>query len=465
MPDNLKSISPLDGRYYDHVKELSNYFSEFALFKYRLQVEVEYFIKLNKVIGNKLVDRDKKELRLLYEKFTLKDAEAIKEEEKIVNHDVKVVELFIKKKLGELKKNESKEKDSKNASINNELVHFSLTSEDIDNIAYGLMINEFISDIFLDKLEKLKQNLVKKAVKYKNDAMLARTHGQPASPTTMGKEIAVFLNRLDNQIKELKKIKIKAKLNGTTGNFSAHHTAYPNIDWIGFSKDFISGFGLEPNLVTTQIEAGDSLAVVFDCVKRINNIWIDLCQDMWRYISYDYFTQKIIKQEVGSSTMPHKVNPISFENAEANLMLANSLLGFFSDKLTKSRMQRDLSDKSVKRNIGVSFGHCLLGYNNCINGLDKIEINKDKLLKDLNSNIVVIAEAIQTILRREGYDKPYEKLKELTRGKSLTMNELKKFIQGLDVDEKVKKELLILKPENYIGLASKLVDLAKKECE
>ena len=445
--NELTAVSPIDGRYRKKVEELSEYFSEFALIKNRIRVEVEYLIFLSKQeIIRKLTSDEEKLLKKLYLKFEVKDAEEVKSIEKKTNHDVKAVEYYIREKI-------------KGSSIEDlsQKIHIALTSDDVNNVAYGLSVKEFLENIFLKEIESVKNSLVELAGKNKDVVMVARTHGQPAVPTTLGKEFAVFAYRLNRQIDQLKKIRVTAKLNGAVGNYNAHVAAYPEADWIKFSKEFISNLGLEPNLITTQIEPHDNLAEIFHNIIRINNILLDLDRDMWTYISMDYLKQKVKKEEVGSSTMPHKVNPIDFENSEGNFGIANVLMGHLSRKLPVSRLQRDLSDSTVIRNIGVAFAHSIIAYQSTLKGLGKIEVNNEKISQDLRNHPEIISEGIQTILRREGISEAYEKLKKLTRGKKITRNDIEGFIRGLDVDEKVKKELLELTPENYVGLASKLV--------
>lgn len=453
----LNSISPIDGRYASKTAPLVPYFSEWALMRYRVLVEVEYFIALSAVglTGLRaLTNTEIKVLRKLYEDFSDKSFEAIKSFEKTTNHDVKAVEYFIKDSL-------------KKGSLKNSLewIHFGLTSEDINNISYALMISDSLEQVLAPKIQITIAELNNLAKKHKDLPMLARTHGQSASPTTFGKEMRVFARRLEQQFGILENIKISAKLNGATGNYNALVTAYPKANWISFSRKFIEGFNktrtykLEPNLITTQIECHDSYVAVFDAVRRINTVLLGLNQDIWRYISDAWIVQKPKKGETGSSTMPHKVNPIDFENSEGNLGLANSLFEFFARKLPISRLQRDLSDSTVERAFGEAFGHSLVAYEYLLSGLSKIEVSEHKMREDLGRNPEVIAEAIQTVLRRENYPIPYETLKDLTRGKKVTLGDFEIFINSLDVPEKVKNELKKLTPENYIGLAAKLAVL------
>lgn len=458
---SLNSISPIDGRYEKYTKALEPYFSEAASMKYKILMECEYLISLSETSGieiRKLNDKEKKLIRSLYQNFTLEDAEIISDIElegykniKATNHDFKAMEYFIKEKLGQTSLKDVLE-----------FVHFGLTSEDASNIAYALMISDSLEQVILPEISKIVSELNKLAKKYKNLPMLARTHGQPASPTTFGKEMKVFALRLKQHYDILNNVRILAKLNGATGNYNALNIAYPNIDWIKFSKKFIESFNksrtlkLAPNFVTTQIECHDSYVTVFDTIRRINTILLDFNQDMWRYISDGWVGQRPVEGEVGSSTMPHKINPWFLENSEGNLGMANAMFEFFGRKLPISRLQRDLSDSTVLRNIGVAFAHSLIGFKYLNNQLGRLVINKEKTLKDLNDHPEVITEAIQTILRREGVAMPYEKLKELTRGKNVTLPDIHEFIKTLEVSDKIKKELSKITPENYTGLASKL---------
>ena len=442
----LDAISPVDGRYRDKVDSISKYFSEKALIYYRLKVEIEYFLFLCKNRIGKLKplsSKNNKNLRDIYNNFSIKDAIEIKKIEEKTNHDVKAVEYFIKKKFDQYKLTNYKE-----------FIHFGLTSQDINNTAIPLSVKEFINNIYLPELDKLIKYLDKISKKYKDITIISRTHGQPASPTKLGKEILVFSTRIKNQRKSLVKIPNSAKFGGAVGNFNAHKVAFPKIKWKTFGKRFVeSELGLDYSFPTTQIEHYDSFASLCDNVRRINNILLDLSLDTWTYISLDYFKQKINKDEVGSSAMPHKVNPIDFENAEGNIGLANSIFDFFSNKLTKSRLQRDLSDSTVLRNIGVPFSHTIISMKSIIKGLDKLIVNKSKINADLEENWIIISEAIQTILRREGYPNPYESLKELTRkNTSITKEILHKFIDTLEVNKKIKDELKVITPSNYTGI-------------
>lgn len=453
----IHAINPLDGRYGERVGALVPYFSESALMKYRVMMECEYLIALS-VLGKtalrKMTVGEVKIVRDLYIKWNDASYQKIKDFENTTNHDVKAVEYFIKEKLSK-------------TSLKNciEWVHFATTSEDTNNIAYALMLSDSLENVMIPEIKNIVKELRTLSVKYKNLPMLARTHGQSASPTTFGKEMFVFVARLENQILHLSNSKIQAKLNGATGNWNAHVASYPNINWPKFSADFINGLNklsprtlsLEPNLITTQIECHDSYVAVFDTIRRINTILLDFNQDMWRYISDGWIGQKTKAGEVGSSTMPHKVNPIDFENSEGNIGIANALFEFFARKLPVSRLQRDLSDSTVERAFGTAFGHSYLAYVMLSKGLSKININENKIKEDLLAHPEVVAEAIQTVLRRESYPIPYESLKELTRGKMVTMADFATFIDTLKVPPAIKTELKKFTPFSYTGLASKLV--------
>ena len=443
---NLNSISPIDGRYSNKTEALSHYFSEKALIFYRLKVEIEYFISLCKIGIPQLKKFESKkfnDLRNIYLDFSNDDAIEIKNIEKTTNHDVKAVEYFIKQKFEILGISDFKE-----------FIHFGLTSQDINNTAIPLSVKEFITNVYLPKITKVIEAIENKNEELKDITIIARTHGQPASPTKLGKEFRVFSSRINEQMKTLKNIPNSAKFAGAVGNFNAHKVAYPDIDWKKFGENFIeSELGLNYSFPTTQIEHYDSFAALCDNCRRINNILLDMCVDIWTYISHDYFKQKIIKDEVGSSAMPHKVNPIDFENSEGNLGLANSTFYFFSNKLTKSRLQRDLTDSTVLRNIGIPFGHTLISFESLLKGLKKIYVNKVKINKDIEDNWIVVSEAIQTILRREGYNNPYEIMKELTRNnEKIDKNSLHEFIDKLDVDDTIKNELKQISPHNYTGI-------------
>ena len=442
--NSINAISPIDGRYSTQTDYLSEFFSEKALIKFRLKVEVEYFIKLTEIGINQLSDWNKKNnptLRNIYDNFNDSHANEIKKIEKTTNHDVKAVEYFLKNKFKSL----GFEKYS-------EFIHFGLTSQDINNTAIPLSLKEYFNSYY-DLLENLLKHLKDKSVEYKDVTILARTHGQPASPTKLGKEFNVFIVRVEEQLKYLKKIPFSAKFGGATGNFNAHHIAYPEIDWKKFAESFVKNMGLSLSFPTTQIEHYDNLAAIFDNIKRINSIIIDFNQDMWLYISMDYFKQKIKKGEIGSSAMPHKVNPIDFENSEGNLGIANSIFNHLSSKLPISRLQRDLTDSTVLRNLGVPIAHTIIGINSTIKGINKILLNKNKIDEDLENNWIVISEAIQTVLRREGYPKPYEALKKLTRkNEKIDKITFSNFINSLEISEKVKKELIKISPFNYTGI-------------
>ena len=442
----LQAISPIDGRYFEKTKTLSRNFSEEALIKYRVKVEIEYFIALCKLPLPQLKEIDASmfpKLKEIYLDFSHEDALAVKEIESTTNHDVKAVEYFIKQKFDELGLQEHKE-----------FIHFGLTSQDINNTAIPLSIKDALVESYLPALEDLLKRLAELASDWKDIPMLARTHGQPASPTRLGKEIEVFVVRLLEQLKYLKDIPHAAKFGGATGNFNAHNIAFPQIDWKVFGKNYVEGnLGLHYSFPTTQIEHYDHMASLFDGLKRINNIIIDLDRDIWTYVSMDYFKQKIKAGEVGSSAMPHKVNPIDFENSEGNLGIANALFEYLSGKLPISRLQRDLTDSTVLRNVGVPFGHTLIGFSSTLKGLNKLLLNEYKLNEDLERNWAVVAEAIQTVLRREAYPNPYEALKGLTRtNEAINKESMASFIEGLDVSEELKEELKRITPQNYTGI-------------
>ena len=441
----LTAISPLDGRYRQKVDELDRYFSEFGLIRYRLMVEIEYFIALCEIPLPQLADFKKdnyKVLRAFYEDFEVIDAEKIKEREKITNHDIKAVEYFLKERF--LQQGWGKW---------SEFIHFGLTSQDINNTAIPLSIKDALIDVYFPILYELRETLAIFADEWKDIPMLARTHGQPATPTRLGKEIAVFVARLDGQIKYFGQIPYSAKFGGATGNFNAHKVAFPEIDWISFANNFVNEeLGLQRSEPTTQIEHYDNLAALFDNMRRINVILIDLARDIWTYISLEYFRQKIKKGEIGSSAMPHKVNPIDFENGEGNLGYANAIFEHLSMKLPISRLQRDLTDSTVLRNVGVPIGHSILAFNSILKGLNKLIVNADKMHSDLENNWAVVSEAIQTILRREGYPKPYEALLDLTRtNEKITGESISRFIDGLEIGDNVKAELKAITPFNYTG--------------
>lgn len=446
MENQLLAISPVDGRYHKVTSGLGKYFSEFALIQYRIRVEVEYYIALCELPLPQLkgFDRSKYiELRDLYLDFDVKDALKIKETEKITNHDLKAVEYYIKEALDELGIQKFRE-----------FVHFGLTSQDINNTAIPLSLKEYMEAEYMPMIGDLVVSLTQLAEEWEEVPMLARTHGQPASPTRLGKEIMVFVERIDQQLRQLRHIPYSAKFGGATGNFNAHHAAYPDIDWRSFAKDFVGGIlGLEQSWPTTQIEHYDNLAALFDCVKRINNIIIDLDRDLWTYISMDYFKQRIREGEVGSSAMPHKVNPIDFENSEGNLGIANAMLEHLSAKLPISRLQRDLTDSTVLRNVGVPMAHTTIAIQSTLKGLNKLLLNQEKMNSDLELNWAVVAEGIQNILRREGYPNPYEALKGLTRtNERINEEAIGSFIDSLEISENVKEELRAFSPQNYTGI-------------
>lgn len=441
--NKLTAISPIDGRYRDKTDELAAFFSEYALIKYRVRVEVEYFIALCEADIPSLEHVDRQlfaKLRALYENFTEEDALKIKDIEKITNHDVKAVEYFLKEKFDKLQLSDYKE-----------FIHFGLTSQDINNTATPMMWQEALQIVYVPELESLIAQIDAYAEAWKEIPMLARTHGQPASPTRLGKEMKVFAYRLTNQLEVLQHIPAKAKFGGATGNFNAHRVAYPAMDWKKFAEEFLfNKLNLRREEYTTQISNYDALAASFDALKRINTILIDFCRDMWQYISMEYFKQKIKEGEVGSSAMPHKVNPIDFENAEGNLGIANALLEHLSAKLPISRLQRDLTDSTVIRNMGIPLAHGIIALKSTTKALDKLLLNSDAIERDLENNWAVVAEGIQTILRREGYPKPYEALKGLTRtNRHITRELISEFIDGLAVDDRVKKELKAITPQSY----------------
>ena len=439
---NLTAISPVDGRYRKQVAQLDKYFSEYALIKYRVKVEIAYFVYLSDKKFFKLPAKTKQRLIELGENFSIAEAEQVKKIEAITNHDVKAVEYFLKQQL-----------DKANIIAEKEWIHFGLTSQDINNTAIPLSWKDFLLKEYMPAVINLQEKLNSLAEKWRDVSMLAHTHGQPASPTKLGKELLVFVERINNQLKLFSQIPFAAKFGGATGNFNAHNIAFPKKDWKQFGDEFIESLNLQRLQHTTQIEHYDYLAAHFDAIKRINNILIDLCRDMWIYISMDYFKQKIKKDEVGSSAMPHKVNPIDFENAEGNLGVANALLEHFAAKLPISRLQRDLTDSTVLRNLGVPMAHTFISLYSVEKGLDKLLLNEAKLNADLENNWAVIAEAIQTILRRENYPNPYEALKALTRGNAaIDKKSIQKFIDELDVSTAVKKELKKITPHNYTGV-------------
>ncbi|HXD77553.1 MAG TPA: adenylosuccinate lyase [Puia sp.] len=450
----LTAISPIDGRYRHQVQHLDDYFSEFALIRYRVLVEVEYFLYLNKKKFFPLNAATRRKLQAILNQFSLEDAQWIKTTELTTNHDVKAVEYFLKDRL----KEEFGTSTGAHADVHSpisEWIHFGLTSQDINNTAVPLLWKHALEFEYLPALLNLKRELQLLAREWKDVPMLARTHGQPASPTILGREIMVFIERIEDQVELLIQVPFSAKFGGATGNFNALYAAFPDKNWVNLANEFVEGtLGLQRQQYTTQIEHYDNLAAHFDTIKRINNVLIDLCRDVWAYVSMDYFTQKTKAGEIGSSAMPHKVNPIDFENAEGNLGIANALLEHFSAKLPISRLQRDLTDSTVLRNIGVPFSHTILALKSIEKGLDKLVLNREKLDRDLDSNWAVVAEAIQTVLRRENYPQPYEALKELTRGKGgIDQKAIHHFIDGLKITAAVKKELKAITPHNYTGPA------------
>ena len=452
--NELTAVSPIDGRYRSKSEPLAGYFSEYALIRYRVRVEIEYFIALCELPLPQLQDFDRalfEPLRDIYRHFTVDDARRVKAIESITNHDVKAVEYFIKERLTPvLEANGGAQ--STDQVLN--FVHFGLTSQDINNTSVPLSIKEALNDVYVPMLEELIEQLNDYAEEWKMVPMLAKTHGQPASPTRLGKEVMVYVYRLEEQLRALKDVPMTAKFGGATGNFNAHHVAYPQYDWREFGNCFVSEkLGLEREQYTTQISNYDHLAALFDALKRINTIIIDLDRDFWMYISMDYFKQKIKKGEVGSSAMPHKVNPIDYENSEGNLGMSNAILTFLAQKLPVSRLQRDLTDSTVLRNVGVPMGHTLIALQSTLKGLRKLILNEDKLHQDLENTWAVVAEAIQTILRREGYPNPYETLKALTRtNQKMTAETIHQFIETLEVSESVKEELRAITPWNYTGV-------------
>ena len=442
----LNAISPIDGRYRNKTANLAPYFSEEALIKYRVLVEIEYFIALCNIPLPQLENFDVSlydDLRAIYEEFSTEDAQKIKDIEKVTNHDVKAVEYFIKEAFDKLNISEYKE-----------FIHFGLTSQDINNTAIPLSIKEALNDVYTNNLNDVLKKLSELANEWKDIPMLARTHGQPASPTRLGKEIQVFITRIEQQIIYMNNIPNAAKFGGATGNYNAHKIAYPNIDWKAFGTSFVEEtLGLHHSFPTTQIEHYDHMAALFDGLKRINTILVDLNRDIWTYVSMDYFKQKIKAGEVGSSAMPHKVNPIDFENSEGNLGIANAIFEHLSAKLPISRLQRDLTDSTVLRNVGVPFGHTIIGLQSTLKGLNKLLLNEEQFALDLEANWAVVAEAIQNILRREGYPKPYEALKGLTRtNEKITQHSIAEFIDTLDVNDTIKNELKQITPSNYTGI-------------
>ena len=452
MSDPLKNISPLDGRYSKSIETLSDYFSESALIKYRIKVEIEYLIHLSRQKEVKeldpISDKDIKRFQKIYNSFSIEDAKRVKAIEVATNHDVKAVEYFIREKLEKMNKKRLYP-----------WIHFALTSEDVNNLSYSLMWQDGMRNVFLPEFREVIKKLNTIAKQFSTTAMLSLTHGQSATPTTFGKELAVFIHRLNRQFEQIKKQQLQGKFGGATGTWAAHYTAYPKMDWLNFSKKFIRSLGLDPNLVTTQIEPHDSVVESYHSMIRVNNILIDLCRDIWSYVSRGILKQKRVPGEVGSSTMPHKINPIQFENAEGNLGLANSILGHLSNKLPISRMQRDLTDSTTLRNQGIAMGYSYLACKNILKGLKRITVNKPGMKKELNSHWEVLAEAVQTVLRKSGSDNAYEQLKNMTQGETVTSESIIDFVKLLRIPEEDKKRLSELTPEEYIGIAPKLVSL------
>ena len=455
MSDPLKNISPLDGRYSKSIETLSDYFSESALIKYRIKVEIEYLIHLSRQKEVKeldpISDKDIKRFQKIYNSFSIEDAKRVKAIEVATNHDVKAVEYFIREKLEKMNKKRLYP-----------WIHFALTSEDVNNLSYSLMWQDGMRNVFLPEFHEVIKKLNTIAKQFSTTAMLSLTHGQSATPTTFGKELAVFVHRLNRQFEQIKKQQLQGKFGGATGTWAAHYTAYPKMDWLNFSKKFIRSLGLDPNLVTTQIEPHDSVVESYHSMIRVNNILIDLCRDIWSYVSRGILKQKRVPGEVGSSTMPHKINPIQFENAEGNLGLANSILGHLSNKLPISRMQRDLTDSTTLRNQGIAMGYSYLACKNILKGLKRITVNKPGMKRELNSHWEVLAEAVQTVLRKSGSDNAYEQLKNMTQGETVTSESIIDFVKLLRIPEEDKKRLSELTPEDYIGIAPKLVSL--KQC-
>lgn len=448
---NLYNISPVDGRYREMTEEVRNCFSEYYLIKNRVIVELEWLKKLATLKEFDINKNDLKILDQIGEEFDLKEATRVKEIEATTKHDVKAVEYYLDEKFKE-----------KNIDKYNHLIHFACTSEDINNLAYGIMEKQLLEEIYIPNMNKLIEAIKSKANEYYNIPMLSHTHGQSATPTTVGKEWIIYVYRLNKILDKIETEKIAGKFNGTVGNFNAHVISYPNIDWIQVSKEFVESFGLECNLFTTQIESHDNISIIFSEIKLLNNIMLDFDNDMWMYISRNYFIQENVKGEVGSSVMPHKINPINFENSMANIKIANGILTSFIDNLQICRMQRDLSDSSILRNIGVAMAHTIIAIKQTIKGIGKVKANDEFLKEELNNTPEILAEAVQTILRKNGYKNAYEILKNMTRGRNITIQEMRDFIQKLEIDETDKNVLLNLKPQDYLGLAEELVKRNEK---
>ncbi len=449
----LESISPIDGRYSNLTEEVRNCFSEYYLIKNRVFVEIEWLKKLISIkeINIESAYDDLKKLDKIINEFNEDEANEVKRIESVTKHDVKAVEYYLDKKFEEY-----------NIEKFNQYVHFACTSEDINNLAYGIMIKKLLNDVYILNAEKVIEVLKDNAQKSADIPMLSHTHGQNATPTTVGKEFAIFVYRLSKILNKLKQEKVSGKLNGAVGNFNAHIVAFPEVDWIKISKEFVESFGLEYNLYTTQIESHDNICLIFSEMKLFNNIILDLDSDMWMYISRNYFKQENVKGEVGSSVMPHKINPINFENSMANVKMANGILGTFIDNLQVSRMQRDLSDSSMLRNIGTGIAYSIIAMKQTITGLNKVKVNEEHLLQELNNTPEVLAEAIQTVLRKNGVENAYEILKGLTRGKDISMDDIHKFIEELEINQDDKERLLKLEPKNYVGLAEEIAKSINK---
>lgn len=448
MIANLYSISPIEGRYEKITQEIKEFFNEYNLIKYRVIVEIKWLEKIfeySKEFNINYTENDIEKLEEIIKEFNLEKAKRVKEIEETTKHDVKAVEYFLREEF----KNKGIEKY-------NNLIHFACTSEDINNISYGIMIKNLRDNVLVPNIDKLISTVKEKVKEYANIPMLSHTHGQSATPTTVGKELAIFVYRWDKILNKIKNEQITGKFNGAVGNFNAHLISYPNIDWIKISKEFVESFELEYNLYTTQIETHDNICMIFSEIKLFNNILLDFDNDMWMYISRNYFLQNNVKGEVGSSVMPHKINPINFENSMANIRISNGILSSFIDNLQISRMQRDLSDSSMLRNIGLAIAYTLISIKQTIIGINKLRVNKEFLEQELDNNPEILSEAIQTILRKNGNENGYELLKELTRGKKVTLEELRDFVQKLEIDENDKERLLKLKPQNYIGLAEEI---------
>ena len=450
MIENLYSISPVEGRYEKITQEIKEFFNEYNLIKYRVIVEIKWLEKIfeySKEFNINYTENDIEKLEEIIKEFNLEKAKRVKEIEETTKHDVKAVEYFLREEF----KNKGIEKY-------NNLIHFACTSEDINNISYGIMIKNLRDNVLVPNIDKLISTVKEKVKEYANIPMLSHTHGQSATPTTVGKELAIFVYRWDKILNKIKNEQITGKFNGAVGNFNAHLISYPNIDWIKISKEFVESFELEYNLYTTQIETHDNICMIFSEIKLFNNILLDFDNDMWMYISRNYFLQNNVKGEVGSSVMPHKINPINFENSMANIRISNGILSSFIDNLQISRMQRDLSDSSMLRNIGLAIAYTLISIKQTIIGINKLRVNKEFLEQELDNNPEILSEAIQTILRKNGNENAYELLKELTRGKKVTLEELRDFVQKLEIDENDKERLLKLKPQNYIGLAEEIAN-------